>query len=114
MDMTWSLSFAPLLPQPVLWAAGLMLLALAAAGLVARARGSLLRLATALVIIAALANPSMRKEERDPLSDIAVAVIDASQSQEIGARAAQTAKARAGIEQQVHALADTELRVVTV
>lgn len=112
--MTWSLSLAPLLPQPALWAAGFVLLGLAAAGLVARARGSLLRLATALVILAALANPSVRKEEHEPLSDIAVAVIDESRSQEIGARAAQSAKARTDIEQQVRGLAGTELRVVAV
>ncbi len=114
MDWTWSIRFAPLLPTPALWAVAALLLALAAAGLVARARGAVLRLLTALLIIAALANPAMRKEERTPLSDIAVAVIDQSQSQQIGARAAQAEKARAAIEKQVHALPNTELRIVTV
>jgi len=114
MDWTWSINFAPLVPPAALWTIAVVLVALALAGLVARARGSLLRLAAALLILAALANPSMRKEERDPLSDIAVAVIDHSQSQEIGHRAEQTAKALAGLEQQARALKNTELRVVTV
>jgi len=114
MDWTWTINFAPLVPPAALWAIAALLVALALAGLVARARGGVLRLAAALLILAALANPSMRKEERDPLSDIAVAVIDQSQSQQIGHRAEQTAKALAGLQEQAHALKNTELRVVTV
>ena len=114
MDWTWSINFAPLLPPVALWATAAVLLALAAAGIVARARGGVLRLVTALLILAALANPSMRKEERDPLRDIAVAVIDQSQSQQIGDRASQTAKALAGLQEQARTLKNTELRIVTV
>ncbi len=114
MDWTWSLSFSPLLPPTALWATAALILALALAAIVARARGGILRFIAGLLILAALVNPSMRKEERDPLSDIAVAVIDKSQSQEIGDRTVQTAKALAGLEQQAQALPNTDLRVVTV
>jgi hypothetical protein len=114
MDMAWSIAFAPLLPLPWLGVVAVVLLALAGAGLLARARGAPLRLLVALLLIAALANPAMRREEREPLADIAVAVIDESQSQELGGRMAQTALARAGLEERIKALAHTDLRVVTV
>ena len=49
-------------------------------------------------LLAALANPSLQTEDREPLTDIVIAVIDESASQRISDRADQTAAALAAIE----------------
>ena len=77
-------------------------------------RGWGLRALAALVLLGALANPSIQREDREALSDIVIAVVDESASQTIADRPAATARALAGLEAAVAALPDTELRVVHV
>ncbi|MCW5725014.1 MAG: hypothetical protein KIS81_08645 [Maricaulaceae bacterium] len=81
-----AIDFAPLVPWP--WLIGLVALALGAAALagVMRLNGWPWRAGAALVLAAALANPSLVREERDPLPDIAVLVTDASASMDVGGR----------------------------
>lgn len=82
-----SLVFAPLIPAPVI--AVLALLALAGAGLaLARGlRGWLWRALAALGLAAALMNPALVREQRDPLTDIALIVVDDSASMDVDGRA---------------------------
>ena len=54
--------------------------------------------------IAALAQPSLQSEERRPLSDIVLLVVDQSASQNIADRAAQTDMAVRRVEAEVAAL----------
>ncbi|OSP56565.1 hypothetical protein [Pseudoruegeria sp. SK021] len=68
----------------------------------------------AVVLLLALANPSLQTENRAPLSDIVIAVVDDSASQRIGGRPDQSAAALARIEAEVAGLPNTELRVVRV
>ncbi|PTE13972.1 hypothetical protein [Pseudogemmobacter blasticus] len=104
--------FDPLLPWAAIWAlAGLALLLLALA-LWRGLGGWVLRGLAAAVLVTALANPSLQREERQPLSDIVILVVDESTSQTLGDRAAQTGAAVARIEAEVAALPNTELRVV--
>ena len=82
--MNFTISFAPLLP--LLWlsllaAAGLVLIAVSA---FARTRGWWLRGLAMALLLASLSNPTLRHEDREALNDIAVAVIDRSQSQLAG------------------------------
>ncbi len=84
-----TLSFAPLLPWPVLAAAGLATLLLCGLGVLRRARGILWRGAMLALGILALANPVVIREQRDPLHDIAVLLVDRSPSQTIGDRPKQ-------------------------
>ena len=80
--MGWQISFAPVLPQWLIAALAVVGLILIAASALTMSRGWWLRgLALALLLLA-LADPSIRNEEREELSDIAVAVIDRSISQE--------------------------------
>ena len=110
--MTGTLVFDPLLPWLVLYAAtGLAVLGI----LVALWRGLAgwwLRGLTAAVLLLAIANPSLQEEDRAPLSDIVLAVVDDSASQRIGDRPSQTAAALAAVKAEVAALPNTELRVV--
>lgn len=104
----------PLLAWPLIWAAG----ALVALALILAAwrglSGWWLRGLAGAALVAALTNPSLQEEERDPLSDIVVAVVDESASQRVGDRATQAAEALAHLEAEVGARENTELRVVRV
>ncbi len=109
-----SLSFAPLIGWQViagLLVAGLVLLAL---GLRARRASALLRALAFGLLLLALANPSLVKENRTPLNDVVAVVVDHSGSQSIGDRPAQTAAALAGVQQQLTALGHIDTRVIDV
>jgi hypothetical protein len=81
---------------------------------IGRSRGTLLRALSFALLLAALANPVVRNEERQPLPDIAVAVVDLSLSQQTGARSKRTEEAVAALKQAVARLPNTELRTVDV
>lgn len=107
-----SLILDPLLPWPVLYLA----LGLALAGLVLALwrglRGWWLRGLTALVLLAALANPSLQDEDRSGLPDIVLLVVDDSASNRVSDRSAQTEAAVTHVTARIEALDNTELRVV--
>ncbi len=109
--MTAALTLDPLVPWPVLWGlvafAGVLLAVAVWRGL----SGWWLRGLTALVVLAAIANPSLQEEERAALSDIVLLVVDDSASQGLGDRAAQVEAAIAGVEAEVARLENTELRI---
>ncbi len=110
--MTQAVIFAPLVPLWLLWAA--VALALAAT-LIAAWRGLSgwwLRGLAGAALCLAIANPSLQREEREPLSDIVLAVIDDSASQRIGDRPAQSEAALEHLRAEVAALGNTELREV--
>src|ERR1700686_5161104 len=67
---------------------------MAALLLAVRNRGALLRAGALALLVLALANPSFTREDRDPLTSVAVVVVDKSPSQNFGDRTAQTEAAR--------------------
>ncbi len=103
----------PLLPLPAIWALAALTAVVVALSLWRRLSGWPFRLAAGLVLLAALLNPSLQSEEREPLSDIVLAVVDGSASQELSGRPDQTAEALARLEEEVADLG-MELRVSTV
>ena len=111
---SWSIGFDPVLPWAVIAVMGVLGLVLVAALALARTRGALLRALSLAILLAALANPTVRNEEREPLTDIAVAVIDRSLSQESAGRSPRTAEAEAALKAAVARLPNTELRTVEV
>ncbi|MFN3935985.1 MAG: hypothetical protein ACK4KW_00265 [Gemmobacter sp.] len=76
--------------------------------------GGWLRLLGAVALLAALANPSLQQEERAALSDIVLVVVDASASQRIADRAAQTEAALEAVLARLSRMENTEVRVVRV
>ncbi|WP_417243527.1 hypothetical protein [Celeribacter sp.] len=103
--------FVPLMGLAVMAAVAFVLLAFAAwRGL----NGWPWRTFAAFGILTALANPALQEEQRDPLTDIVILVVDESASQSLSDRSAQVATARTAIEAQIARHPDTELRVVTV
>ena len=112
--MNWDFNIAPLLPWPALAALAAAGLVLIAVSVLTRGRGWILRGLALALLLAALVNPSLRNEDRESLSDIAIAVVDQSRSQSFGDRTARTERALADLKQAVARLSNTELRVVTV
>ena len=82
------LSFTPLLPMPVLWGLAVLALVVVALGFLARRRGTTLRALAFALMLLALADPSLVREDREGLKDVVAVVIDQSGSQTIGDRAA--------------------------
>ena len=112
--MTHGINFTPLLPWP--WIAAL---AFAAALLVVivvvhGGRGWILRGFALSILVAALANPSISRDQRQPQPDLAVIVVDDSASQTIASRSRQAEAALASIEAALGGFDDLEIRVVTV
>ena len=112
--MNWDFTIAPVLAWPILAGLAFAGLALIAVSAYARARGWWLRGLALILLFAALLDPAIRREERASLSDIAVAVIDRSLSQESGSRMAQVDAAELALKEQAARLANTELRIVEV
>lgn len=104
--------FAPLVPWAVVWVVAGLAAVLVGLALWRGLSGWWLRGLTAVALLLALANPSLQEEDRAPLTDIVLLVVDESASQGLGDRAAQTAEAVTAIEAEVAALENTELRVV--
>lgn len=112
--MTGTLILDPLLPLVALYGiAGVALLAFILA-VWRRLPGWWLRGLAGLALLAAIANPSIQQEDREPLTDIVVMVVDESASQRIGDRPAQNAAAIANIEAEIARQPNTELRTMTL
>ncbi|QEL25788.1 hypothetical protein FQV39_26695 [Bosea sp. F3-2] len=108
----WSVSFAPLVPLPLL--IGLAVLAALAAGaaLVLTGRGAILRALALIVLAVALADPSLVFEEREPVKDVVPVVVDRSASNRLADRSAQTNAAVAEVERQLRGIPNIEPRIV--
>ncbi|BDW86670.1 hypothetical protein [Roseicyclus marinus] len=111
--MAQTILFDPLLPMPVIWAlAGIVVLVIALA-LWRGLNGWPFRLFAAGALLAALLNPSLQTEDREPITDIVLVVVDASASQRISDRADQSAEALASLEAEIAAMG-MEMRLSTV
>jgi hypothetical protein len=89
-----SVAFDPLLGWTVLAVLGGVGLVLVLLGLRAGARGTMWRLGSLVVVLAALSNPSLIEEQRKPIADVALVVVDDSDSMAIGERRQQVQAAR--------------------
>jgi hypothetical protein len=109
-----SFSFTPLVPWPVLTALAFVTLIAAGYALIHKGPGAIIRAAALLALLAALSDPSLVREEREPLRDVAVVVVDRSASQNLGERFAQTDFLQAQITDRIKALPNIDLRLVEV
>ncbi|TAG24579.1 MAG: hypothetical protein EAZ40_06185, partial [Rhodobacterales bacterium] len=109
--MTQSIVFAPLVNWLVIYGLAALAVALVALALWRGLGGWWLRALALGAVLLALANPALQEEERAPLNDIVLLVVDESASQGLGDRAAQVAEAVAAVEAEVAALPNTELRI---
>jgi hypothetical protein len=106
------IAFAPLVGTEILWAVIAIACLLAIILFLSRSRGATVRALALAFLALALANPSFTREDRDPLSSVAVVVVDKSPSQNFGDRMQQTEAARANLVDQLHRIAGLEVRVL--
>ncbi|HDR29381.1 hypothetical protein [Rhodovulum sp.] len=112
--MTGNVILDPLIPWPLVWVLTALAVAITGLALWRGLAGWWLRGLAAVAILAALINPALQTEERNPLSDIVVLVVDDSASQRLADRPEQTAAAIARIEAEIAALENTELRILRI
>jgi hypothetical protein len=110
--MTETVIFAPLVPMALLLVAAALASLFLGVAVWRGLNGWWLRGLAAAVLLVALANPSLQTEDRAPLSDIVLLVVDESASQGLSDRAAQNETAIANLTRQIAARRDTELRIV--
>ena len=108
------IDFAPVLPVWLIAALAVLAVLALVPALLRRARGAALRALTFALLLLALANPRLVEETRETRPDIALLVVDRSDSARIGNRAQQIEAARAGIEARMAKLPDLELRTIEV
>ena len=110
--MNLGVAFAPLVSAQILWAAVVAAAILALVLFISRSRGAVVRALALGLIVLALANPSLTREDRAPLSSVAVVVVDKSPSQNFGDRTVQTGSARAAVLERLHRIPGLDVRVV--
>ncbi len=110
--MNLGVAFAPLISTPILWAALVLACVLAVLLFVTRSRGAVIRALALGLIVLALANPSLTREDRDPLSSVAVVIVDKSPSQNFGDRMKQAEAARAAVVERLSHIPGLDVRVV--
>ena len=109
-----SIVFAPHIPLAALWVLIAACVLLTGYAFAMRARASWARALAMAVLILAIANPLIVRQSREPLSDIAVIVLDRSQSMQIGTRQSDADKAVAELKKKLAGQKDLEVRVTTV
>jgi hypothetical protein len=109
----WSIDFAPMLPGPFFWVAIAVALGLVALLFFQRTRGAVFRTAALGALLLALANPTLREEERENLGNIAIVVMDDSTSQLLAGRPAQAAAIRTDIEAKLGKIPGLQVKFVS-
>jgi hypothetical protein len=110
--VNFGISFSPLVPVAFVSAAAAVAAVVAVLLLIGRSRAAPIRIAALALLVLALANPSLTREDRDPLTSVAVVVVDKSPSQSFGDRTTQTEAVRAAVTQRLARLPGIETRVV--
>ena len=109
-----SIAFDPLLPWTLLAVLGGIGLVLVLLGLRAGARGTIWRLGSIAIVLAALANPALIEEQRKPIADVALMVVDNSDSMAIGERRQQVQAAREALKRRLGQQEGLEVREVVL
>lgn len=104
--------FAPYFTWILIAVLGAVSVVLLLYGAIRRARGLFWRFVTLATLLAALANPVLVDDEREPLPDVVAVVVDESPSQKVANRVEKTDKALAVIREKVEAMENTVLRVI--
>src|ERR1035438_8352951 len=108
--MNLGVSFAPLVPDYVVGAALAVAVLIAGLLLLARSRGAAVRATALALMVLALANPSLTREDRDPIPSVVAVIVDKSPSQNFGDRNAQTEAARTTLIERLKRIPRLEVR----
>ncbi len=106
--------FVPLLPLWALGALALISFLIVGFGVIRHARGAWLRACAFAVLLAWLAGPTLVRETRQGLRDVALLLVDRSASMQVGDRAKLADAAASSVLAQAAKLPDLDLRRVSV
>src|SRR5919201_2710492 len=106
------IAFAPLVPAYIVWAGVAIAFAISFLLVLSRTRGAMVRSMALALFLLALANPSITREDREPLTSVAAVVIDRSASQEFGDRTKQADEASTELPQRLAKIPGLEVRFV--
>ncbi|MBV9262430.1 MAG: hypothetical protein JO205_13780 [Pseudolabrys sp.] len=109
--MNLSIAFAPLVPSYVVWTAFGLAIALSGVLLFVRSRGAVVRSVAFALLVLALANPSLTREDRDAIPSVVAVIVDKSPSQDFGDRNQQTEAARATLIERLKRIPNLDVRV---
>jgi hypothetical protein len=110
--LNFGVSFAPLVSAPILWTALAAAIVVSIVLIAVRSRGAVVRMLALALLFLTLVNPSLTREDRDPLTSVAVVVVDKSPSQNFGDREKQTEAARAAVVERLNHIPGLDVRVV--
>ena len=110
--MNWSLDTSLLIPQSAFLAALAVALVLIAFLFWRRARGAALRAIALTALLLALANPTLRQEERQGLANVAIVVVDESASMALARRPEEAAEIKRQLDAKLDAIPNLDLRTV--
>lgn len=108
-----NIKFSPLMPPSFLLLALFLALLLFLAGWRAGQKGAFLRLLAAVFLLLALINPALVREQRKPVPDVALVVLDASPSMEIAGRKKQGEEAFEAVRERLSHIPQLETRFIT-
>ncbi|MGA3302117.1 MAG: hypothetical protein ABSC72_02390 [Methylovirgula sp.] len=108
----FSLSFTPLLPVALLWGFTALAVLVTALGFWQRRSGTILRAIGLALVLVALIDPALVRENKQPLKDVVAVVVDQSGSNTIGERPAQTEKVKEELVKRLKALGNIDVRVI--
>lgn len=112
--MNWSVEFFPLFSNDVLVALAVLSLAVVLLSVWRNRRGAFLRTVSLACLLAALFNPSLKNEERQPLSNIAVVAIDESSSMQLAGRSERAHELEGELRAELGKIPHLEVRWVRV
>ncbi|MFP3544775.1 hypothetical protein SB748_14995 [Rhizobium sp. SIMBA_035] len=107
-----TLNFAPFIPWPILAVLAVIVAAVATLAILRGVRGAWIRTVSAIALLAALANPLLMQEDREPLSTVVPVIVDRSQSQQTPERIKMTDDALAQLKDRLSRFPDIEPRYV--
>ncbi len=109
--MNLGIAFAPLVPSYVVWTAFAAAVVLAIMLVLVRSPGAVIRAVALALMVLALANPSLTREDRDPIPSVAAVIVDKSPSQSFGDRTQQADAARDALVEKLKRVPGLEVRV---
>lgn len=108
----YHITLAPLISYQIIGALAATVLLFLLISAFAYRRGMFVRPLIAIFLLGMLLNPVLIEQERVPIKDVAVIVVDKSSSQSIGQRTARTERARLELQKTIEAQTSLELRTI--
>ena len=108
----WNVSFAPLVPDWLFATLATLTLVAAVASVFLKGAAGLLRACALGACLLALADPALRREDRDPIKDVVAIVVDRSASNRVAQRAAETQRALDELKRRIESIPGLEARII--